>query len=146
LSRHLDDGTCPRVDLLLSTPQPLSAIPTAQLTIPTLHIISDQFIKWKENYSNIVELLIESRQASAFAKLFYVKGSAHLSQSDFHLLFPAICRLYFHANRDADKIMHVNIRAGVEFLRVVGIEGVQGERDAIFEEKVDAWEELEKDI
>jgi len=42
--------------------------------------------------------------------------------------------------------MEVNIRAGVEFLREVGVEGIQGEKDVIFEEYIDAWEELEKDI
>lgn len=42
--------------------------------------------------------------------------------------------------------MDANIRAGVEFLRVVGVDGVQGERDGIFEEKVDAWEELETEV
>ena len=75
-----------------------------------------------------------------------MKGSAHLSQSDFNLLFPNTCRRYFHANQAADKVMHANIRAGVQFLRVVGVEGVQGERDDIFEEEVDEWVELEKDV
>jgi hypothetical protein len=39
--------------------------------------------------------------------------------------------------------MDVNVRAGVEFLRRVGVEGVIGEKDSIFEEKIDSWEELE---
>jgi hypothetical protein len=43
--------------------------------------------------------------------------------------------------------MDVNIRAGVEFLREVGVEGIQGKKDVIFEEQdIEAWEELEKDI
>ena len=91
-------------------------------------------------------MLNESRSSSSFAKLFYIKGSAHLSQSDFHLLFPILCRRYFHAKADGDKIMDVNVRAGVEFLRRIGIEGVMAESDAIFEEELDIWEELEKAI
>ena len=145
MSRHLGDGTTCLVDALL-TSQPLSVIPTAPLTLPSLHVISDQFRKWKDNYNNIPALLRESREASAFAKIFYMKGSAHLSQSDFNLLFPNTCRRYFHANQAADKVMHANIRAGVQFLRVVGVEGVQGERDDIFEEEIDEWVELEKDV
>jgi platelet-activating factor acetylhydrolase len=127
--------------------QPLTAIPTAEMVLPSLHVISDQFLKWKENYSYIPALLNESRQASVFGKAFCLKGSAHLSQSDFQLLFPNLCRRYFHANRDAGEVMDVNIRAGVEFLREVGVEGIHGKKDVIFEEQnLEAWEELEKEI
>jgi len=75
-----------------------------------------------------------------------MKGSAHISQSDFQLLFPNLCRRYFHAKANADEVMDLNVRAGIEFLRTVGVEGVKVEKDAIFEEKIDAWEELEKHI
>jgi hypothetical protein len=78
--------------------------------------------------------------------MFYMKGSAHLSQSDFQLLFPTLCRRYFHANAPADKVMSLNVRAGLEFLRTLDIEGVKVEKDGIFEEQIDAWEELEKDL
>ena len=53
-----------------------------------------------------------------------MKGSAHISQSDFQLLFPNLCRRYFHAKADADKVMDLNVRAGIEFLRTLGVEGV----------------------
>ena len=91
-------------------------------------------------------LLNESRSSSSFAKLFYTKGSVHLSQSDFQLLFPNLCRRYFNAKVDADKVMDMNVRAGIEFLRTLGVEGVKAEKDTIFEEKFDEWEELEKDL
>lgn len=42
--------------------------------------------------------------------------------------------------------MNVNVRAAVEFLRTVGVDGLKAEKDVIFEERIDAWEELEKDI
>lgn len=113
--------------------------------MPSLHIISEQFLKWQENYRALPPLLEESRSSSSFAKAFYLKGSAHLSQSDFQLLFPNVCRRYFHAKADALKTMEVNVRAGLEFLRRVGIEGVKGEKDTIFEQEIDEWVELEKD-
>jgi len=116
------------------------------MTLPSLYIVSEQFLKWSENYRAVPPLLNESRSSSSFAKLFYMKGSAHISQSDFQLLFPSLCRLYFHANVDAKKVMDVNVRAGIEFLRTVGIEGLNAEKDRIFEEPIDAWEELEKVI
>jgi len=123
---------------------PLSAIPTAKLTVPSLHVISEQFLKWNENYKAIPPLLKESRESSAFARAFYLKQSAHLSQSDFQLLFPNLCRRYFHAKAEADKVMDLNIRAGLEFLRTIEIKGVKAQKDSIFEEKIDDWEELEK--
>lgn len=122
----------------------MSAIPTAKLTVPSLHVISEQFLKWNENYKAIPPLLKESRESSAFARAFYLKQSAHLSQSDFQLLFPNLCRRYFHAEAEADKVMDLNIRAGLEFLRTVEIKGVKAQKDPIFEEKIDDWEELEK--
>ena len=115
------------------------------MTVPSLHIISEQFFKWSENYRRVLPLLRESRSSSSFAKLFYIKGSAHISQSDFPLLFPNLCRRYSHAKADANKVMDVNVRAGIEFLRSLGVEGVKAEKDNIFDEKLDAWEELEKD-
>ena len=42
--------------------------------------------------------------------------------------------------------MDLNIRAGVEFLRILGIDGVKTTKDPIFEERDDAWEELLTDI
>lgn len=113
--------------------------------MPSLHIVSEQFIKWSENYRDLPSLLKESRDISSFAKLYYIKGSAHLSQSDFQILFPMICRRYFHAKAEASGIMNLNVRAGVEFLRTLGV-GVKAAKDTIFEEEDDSWIELEKDI
>lgn len=42
--------------------------------------------------------------------------------------------------------MDVNIRAGVEFLRTLGVDGVKAEKDPIFEERMDSWVELEADL
>lgn len=116
------------------------------MALPALYIVSEQYLKWSENYRALPPLVNESRSSSFFAKIFYMKGSAHISQSDFQLLFPNLCRRYLHARVDADKVMDVNVRAGIEFLRTVGINGLKAEKDRIFEEPIDAWEELEKDI
>jgi len=113
------------------------------MTVPSLHVISDQFLKWKENFRIVTSFLKESRSSSSFAKMFYLEGSAHLSQSDFQLLFPYLCRRFFHANADGGKVMDVNVRAGVEFLRSVNVE-VKAEKDGIFEDDTEGWVELEK--
>ena len=42
--------------------------------------------------------------------------------------------------------MTFNIRAGLEFLRRVEVPGVKVEKDPVFEEKIDDWEELEKEL
>ena len=102
-------------------------------------------MKWQDNYRALPPLLKESRESSSFAKVFYLKGSAHLSQSDFQLLFPNLCRRYFHAKADAARNMEVNVRGSLEFLRRIDIEGVKGEKDMIFEQEIDDWVELEKE-
>jgi hypothetical protein len=40
--------------------------------------------------------------------------------------------------------MDLNIRAGLEFLRTIEVKGVKAQKDTIFEERIDDWEELEK--
>jgi platelet-activating factor acetylhydrolase len=80
--------------------------------------------------------------------MFYVKGSVHWSQSDFQLLFPYLTRRYFHAKVDAAEVMDLNVRAGLEFLRRVGVEGVMGDSDPIFDNGhgMDGWVELEREL
>lgn len=55
-------------------------------------------------------------------KLYYAKNSAHLTQSDFNLLFPFMFRKHVS---DVQKVFSFNIRAAVQWLREVGgsIEG-----------------------
>src|ERR1700736_5554435 len=115
------------------------------MTVPSLQIISEQFMKWSENYQQVTSFLKESKESSSFAKLYYYQGSAHISQSDFHLLFPYVTRRFFHSKADAFKIMELNVRAGIEFLRSVGV-GVKAEKDVIFEEIIEGWVELTGDI
>lgn len=50
-------------------------------------------------------------------KLYYIKQSAHLSQSDFNLLFPIMFR---KAAPDPQKVLGLNIRAAVQWLREAG--------------------------
>ena len=50
-------------------------------------------------------------------KLYYIKQSAHLSQSDFNLLFPIMFR---KAVPDPQKVLGLNVRAAVQWLREVG--------------------------
>lgn len=42
--------------------------------------------------------------------------------------------------------MELNIRAGLEFLRRIEVGGVKVEKDMIFEETIEDWEELEKEL
>jgi platelet-activating factor acetylhydrolase len=76
--------------------------------------------------------------------MFYLEGSAHLSQSDFQLLFPYLCRRFFHARAEGPKVMELNVRSGVEFLRNVNVK-VKAEKDGIFTDDIEGWVELEKD-
>ena len=53
--------------------------------------------------------------------LFYAAHSAHLSQSDFGVLFPWVTRLVFKA-QDLERILRLNTRAITEVMRRAGIE------------------------
>jgi platelet-activating factor acetylhydrolase len=110
-----------------------------------LYIISDQFRKWTANYKSFPPLLAESRSSSNFAKLFYTKGSAHISQSDFQQLFPFLCRRFYGARVDSAQNLALNVRAALEFLRRLGVEGLQAQPDGILDCETEEWIELEKE-
>jgi platelet-activating factor acetylhydrolase len=51
---------------------------------------------------------------------FYVASSAHLSQSDFGVLFPRLTKRVFKADRPA-RVLRLNLRAQLQFLRQNGV-------------------------
>ncbi|KAK6539466.1 hypothetical protein TWF694_009689 [Orbilia ellipsospora] len=78
-------------------------------------------------------------------RLYYATGSAHMSQSDFGVLFPRSAR-YFTKVDDSEGVLDLNVRALVEFMRERGLnmtpfaEGVERDREIFGEGVVKGWE------
>ncbi|CAG8960267.1 hypothetical protein HYFRA_00012787 [Hymenoscyphus fraxineus] len=95
-----------------------------------LAIESEAFFKWRVHLKITKRLL--SRDPSSLAPLpaepereqphfYYAHTSAHLSQSDFGMLFPWVTKRFL-AIEEPERIMRLNVRAITQLLRDRGIE------------------------
>ncbi|KAL8779688.1 MAG: hypothetical protein Q9213_006813 [Squamulea squamosa] len=91
-------------------------------------ILSDAFFKWGSNLDQLKRTISEdpSRdhvlvKSHAAPYVFYPVSSAHLSQSDFGIMFPWLTRKAFKAE-DPARTLRLNTRAILEVLRRNGIE------------------------
>ncbi|KAK0728364.1 phospholipase A2 [Lasiosphaeria miniovina] len=101
-----------------------------------LAIESDSFFKWKEHLHAMARILSPNPSEkvvspAAFERpnsgvrlgepnFFCALNSAHLSQSDFGILFPWLTKKAFGAD-NPDRILHLNLRALLQFLRTNGV-------------------------
>ncbi|KUJ17419.1 uncharacterized protein LY89DRAFT_584509 [Mollisia scopiformis] len=63
---------------------------------------------------------VESKQKWAEPNFFYAISSAHLSQSDFGLLFPRLTKHVF-GSQEPERVMKLNVRAVLQLVRSNGI-------------------------
>ena len=83
-----------------------------------LAVLSEAFYKWNANLVQTKKIISPPHEASTFqhAHIFYAKSSAHLSQSDFGVLFPSVTKIVLKA-QDPERILRLNVRAVLEVLR-----------------------------
>ena len=94
--------------------QPLPAF-CGSPSSPPLAILSKGFYRWKDNFEHTLHTLT-SPSADAKPYIFYPIASAHLSQSDFGLLFPWLTKKALKAE-EPDRTLRLNTRAILEYLR-----------------------------
>ena len=89
---------------------------------PPLAILSESFFKWSSNLRDTLRAVCCPPGANSDIKphVFYPVSSAHLSQSDFGLLFPWITRKALKAE-EPERTLRLNVRAILESLRRSGI-------------------------
>ncbi|BFZ54779.1 hypothetical protein PYCC9005_001816 [Savitreella phatthalungensis] len=85
------------------------------LDVPAVAVASEPFQKWSSNWDDVVHVLSPTKTTKN--RLFWLRNSAHLSQSDFQLLFPTATRFAFKATIDPHLAMTLNIRIAREWLR-----------------------------
>ncbi|KAK6338907.1 hypothetical protein TWF696_009708 [Orbilia brochopaga] len=84
-------------------------------------------------------------------KFYYPKTSAHMSQSDFGILFPRSAR-YFTGVNDSEGVLEMNIRAVTAFMREQGLKvaahvAESGDGKDIFgDDGVEGWEAVELEL
>ena len=119
---------CPSTMSLRKKPLPAytrSIDATSQPPSPPLAILSEAFYKWSKNFLSTLEIISPpsndpSVNESIKPYIFYPISSAHLSQSDFGVLFPWMTRKALNAE-EPERTMRLNVRAILEYLRRSGI-------------------------
>ena len=94
-----------------------------------LAVLSEQFFKWTTLLDRVKRVLSQNpgrmtpsdvgRQGTG-PRIFYPLKSAHLSQSDFGVLFPWMMRKWL-GTEDPERILKLNVRAILQMLREAGV-------------------------
>ncbi|KAL7953720.1 phospholipase A2 [Trichoderma compactum] len=121
---------------LFNLPLPVYAdVPSAPGGTALLAVQSEAFFKWPGHLHVTARLLSPDPTAKVVTpaiyerpsgnklpepNFFYVGSSAHLSQSDFGILFPLLTRKIFNAV-EPERALRLNLRAQLQFLRANSI-------------------------
>lgn len=89
----------------------------AHIHAPLLAINSEAFTYWPSNYELVSEVVKEAHPSPAW--LMTVRGTVHVSQSDFSLLYPNVCSIFLKMIANPQRALDININASLEFLRMV---------------------------
>lgn len=74
---------------------------------------------WQKNFDSAMSLMKETKENGAPAYLLTVRGSVHISQSDFSLLYRGITDFLMKATVHPQRAIDLNVGASLEFLRLV---------------------------
>ncbi|KAJ9646484.1 hypothetical protein H2199_002533 [Coniosporium tulheliwenetii] len=111
-----------------------------------LAVLSEAFFKWSSHLRETKRVLSESptsdhpRRTKPPPRFFYAATSAHLSQSDFGVLFPWVTKRVFKAEEPV-RTLTLNTRAMLQVMREAGIEVAEtskADREAAEEGRDDA--------
>lgn len=110
---------------LRSKPMPCYDSPAGGKNL--LAIASEGFFNWSANFNETKRIIAKpSKSQSNYSNqygphVFYPIASAHLSQSDFGVLFPWVTTKVFGA-KEPDRVLRLNTRAILQVLREAGAE------------------------
>ncbi|KAF2722843.1 platelet-activating factor acetylhydrolase-like protein, partial [Polychaeton citri CBS 116435] len=92
--------------------------PNHRIKQPLLAINSEAFTYWPSNYQLVSSLIDEahSEPSPQPAWLLTLRGTVHVSQSDFSLLYPHLCSFLLKMVANPRRALDLNINASLEFL------------------------------
>jgi platelet-activating factor acetylhydrolase len=99
--------------------QPPEDAPGHRIHTPLLGINSEAFMYWADNFRSVMKLCKEAKDQGTLCWLMTVRGSVHLSQSDFTILYPKVCSFFLKMTVNPRRAIDLNINASLEFLRHV---------------------------
>ncbi|KJX96951.1 hypothetical protein TI39_contig594g00037 [Zymoseptoria brevis] len=92
--------------------------PHHRIHAPIIAINSEAFTYWPSNFE-LVESLVKEAQSAPHrcpAWLLTLRGTVHVSQSDFSLLYPNVCSFFLKMVANPRRALDLNINASLEFL------------------------------
>ena len=90
-----------------------------QISAPILGINSEAFMYWSDNFDAATRICDEARNHGSLAWLLTVRGTVHISQSDFAVLYPNIVSMALKQTINPRRAIDININASLEFLKYV---------------------------
>lgn len=102
-----------------ATPEVQSGRAEQSITKPLLSIGSEAFMHWSENYDKIESICNEAKQNSALSWMMTVRGSTHMSQTDFAVLFPKWMDLFIKTLVHPQRGIYLTVAPTLEFLKIV---------------------------
>jgi platelet-activating factor acetylhydrolase len=99
--------------------QPPENEPEYRIKSPLLGINSEAFMYWPDNFRSVMSLCSEVKEHDALVWLMTVRGSIHITQSDFSLLYPKMSSLILKMTVNPRRAIDLNINASLEFLKKV---------------------------
>jgi platelet-activating factor acetylhydrolase len=103
------------------------------ISCPLLGINSEAFMYWQTNLDTVTHLTREVREQDIPAWLLTIRGTVHVSQCDFSLLYPQLCTLFMKMSVNPKRAIDLNVGATLEFLRTI-----MPERTAIIKRTLEA--------
>ncbi|KAK0733927.1 platelet-activating factor acetylhydrolase [Lasiosphaeria miniovina] len=85
---------------------------------PILSVGSEAFMFWKENFDCVAQICREARDAGALSWMTTIRGSTHLSMTDFAVLYPKWMSLLIKTIVNPKRANHLTTRSALEFLKI----------------------------
>ncbi|KIW84775.1 hypothetical protein Z517_00163 [Fonsecaea pedrosoi CBS 271.37] len=96
--------------------RPTSEERESRIRVPLLGINSEAFMYWPDNFDVAKAVITEALETGHPAWLMTVRGTVHISQSDFCILYPHLASYLMKTTIDPVRAIDVNIDASLEFL------------------------------
>ncbi|TEA14437.1 Platelet-activating factor acetylhydrolase [Colletotrichum sidae] len=85
---------------------------------PLLAIGSEAFMHWQENFDRLVDVCNEARSEDALIWMMTIRGSTHLSQTDFAILYSTWMDLLMKTLVNPLRAIYLTISPALEFLKI----------------------------
>ncbi|KAK4128895.1 phospholipase A2 [Parathielavia appendiculata] len=85
---------------------------------PVLSVGSEAFMHWAENYDCVKKVCDEARAAGTLSWMMTIRGSTHLSQTDFAILYPNWMSLLMKTIVNPERAISLTVHSALEFLKL----------------------------